>query len=203
VTFAGSPAATGTAAPAGVLGRGITGQAAAAGTAAPAGTWTATVTGSPAASIVRALAGAWSGGSNAPINVTGTVRLVWQAILQAAQWLGVVSDNQWRGGLVIRAVDHRSVEPVEVQVTAPVDISADTVSMAIVLPGTENLPWTPASHVGSAVQQANGSWLLTVQVQVGPGTTIGQLAPGQYAVYAQVSANPSAPVILCGTLTVL
>lgn len=82
----------------------------------------------------------------------------------------------------------------KVDVGAPIEeltgktISSDTVELCLTPSGVDPTSWT------------TGSWKvvegeLWATVLIGPGSTIGQLAPGQYYINVRVTDSPEVPVL--------
>lgn len=81
---------------------------------------------------------------------------------------------------------------VTVELAADIDVSLDPVAFQLTgadWPETAG-PWAAANMTGS-----------TARLLIGPGSTYGQLAPGVYNVFAQVTALIEAPVFLTGRFT--
>lgn len=75
-------------------------------------------------------------------------------------------------------------------------ITQDTVALAIVPDGSPPTVWT--TGVWKTVQ--GRSWPV---VLIGPGTTVGPLAPGRYRVHIRVTDSPEIPVLTApNTITI-
>ena len=89
-----------------------------------------------------------------------------------------------------------SLEKISVAIAATANPTADTVQMAVAPNYTNPTTWAPASWVTVA-----GVYYATVLI--GPGSTIGALAVGQYQVWVKVTDSPEVPVLKSAdTLTI-
>jgi hypothetical protein len=85
------------------------------------------------------------------------------------------------------ALSSLSLEKISVAVTATANPTGDTVQMAVALNYTNPVTWVAATWVTVA-----GVYYATVLI--GPGSTLGALAPGIYSVWVKITDNPEIPV---------
>jgi hypothetical protein len=86
-----------------------------------------------------------------------------------------------------------STEYVNVPLSADHDISSDPVAFSIVARGSEPGPvWTAASVYSGGV----------AKLLIGPASSYGSLAVGNYDVYVKITDNPEVPVLFAGQLRI-
>lgn len=99
-------------------------------------------------------------------------------------------------------ISHLSKEYVRVPVRAteagaPVDPTADTVTMAFAAAGVQPSSWNTASWETDPTATPARYF---ARCLVGPGAVV--LAAGRYVVWLKITDNPEAPVLAAGDLTV-
>lgn len=98
-----------------------------------------------------------------------------------------------------------SREYVRVQVSAteagsPVNPTADTVQMAVTAAGVDpTTEWATASWETEVTATGTKYY---ARIQVGPSSTVGQLAVGNYEIWVKVTDNPEVPVAQVGRLAI-
>jgi hypothetical protein len=97
-----------------------------------------------------------------------------------------------------------SVEFVYTKVTSNRDPQSSLVDMAVMVGSTKPLDadFHDAIWVGDIVHVTHDTYEVTAKILVGPGTTVGVLAPGRYTVWVRIHAAPELPRKIAGPLKI-